>query len=86
MLPKSFVPIEAAIKTNNAAEQWKYSEGAWIPKEFRNIFLLNVKGKIFLSILSRWPVTFLLKTNTLTLPSKRVEYQICWNAMNIKEH
>lgn len=53
------------------ADQWRCTEGVWIPKEedakdisqFRTISLLSVEGKIFFSILSRRLTEFLLKNS-----------------------
>jgi len=53
------------------AQQWRFADGVWIPKEkdskkinkFRIISLLSVEGKIFFSIVARCLTNFLLTTN-----------------------
>ncbi len=50
--------IKVIWRRGKVAQQWRYTEGVWIPKEensstieqFRNISLLSVEGKIFFSI------------------------------------
>jgi hypothetical protein len=56
-------------RRGKVAQQWRFAEGVWIPKEenaknieqFRTISLLSVEGKIFFAILSRRLTEFLLK-------------------------
>ncbi|KAL3976498.1 mitochondrial import inner membrane translocase subunit TIM8 [Sarotherodon galilaeus] len=53
------------------ADQWRYAEGVWIPKEedskninqFRSISLLSVEGKVFFSVVSQRLTEFLLRNN-----------------------
>ena len=55
------------------ADQWRYAEGVWIPKEenskgidqFRTISLLSTESKIFFSILSRRLAHYLLRNKYL---------------------
>ena len=54
------------------AQQWRFAEGVWIPKEdntknikqYRTISLLSIEGRIFFAILSRQLTEFLLKNDT----------------------
>lgn len=56
-------------RRGRVADQWRWAEGVWIPKEenskninqFRTISLLSVEGKVFFSIVSRRLTEFLLK-------------------------
>lgn len=59
--------LKTIWRRGKVAEQWRCAEKVWIPKEedskridqFRLISLLNIKGKIFLSILARRLAVFL---------------------------
>ena len=62
LLNKLWKLIKAIWRRGRIADQWRYAEGVWIPKEensktieqFRSISLLSVESKIFLfRILSR---------------------------------
>ena len=56
-------------RRGKVAQQWRFVENVWIPKEenaknieqFRTISLLSVEGKIFFAILSRQLTEFLLR-------------------------
>ena len=71
LLVKLWKIIKAIWRRGKIAEQWRYAEGVWIPKEenskdieqFRSISLLSTESKIFFSIISRRLSTFLLKNN-----------------------
>lgn len=63
--------IRVIWRRGKVAQQWRFAEGVWIPKEkdskkinqFRIISLLNVEGKIFFSIVARRLTNFLLANN-----------------------
>lgn len=73
--PKLLVRLWKILKViwrrESVAAQWRYAEGAWIPKEedsrkieqFRIISLLSVKGKIFFKTVSQRLMKFLLKNS-----------------------
>lgn len=63
--------IRVIWRRGKVAQQWRFAEGVWIPKEkdskkinqFRIISLLSVEGKIFFSIVARRLTNFLLTNN-----------------------
>ena len=63
--------LKVIWQRGNGGDQWRFAESVWIPKEensweidqFRSIFLLGMKNKIFFSILSWWLNKLLLKNN-----------------------
>ena len=63
--------IKVIWQRGRVADQWRFAEGAWIPKEensrkieqFKSIFLLSTESKIFFSILLWRLSKFLLKNN-----------------------
>lgn len=58
-------------RRGKVAQQWRFAEGVWIPKEeesktidqFRTISLLSVEGKIFFSIVARRLTDYLLRNS-----------------------
>ena len=69
--PASLEDNKGDMVKGRVADQWKFVEGVWIPKEenskeieqFRSIFLLSTESKIFFSILSQQLSKYLLKNN-----------------------
>ncbi len=63
--------LKVIWRRGRVADQCRFAEGVWIPKEenskninqFRTISLLSVEGKVFFSIVSRRLTEFLLKNN-----------------------
>ena len=61
LLLKLWKCIKVIWRKGKVADQWRYAEGVWIPKEenswdieqFRCISLLSTESKIFFSIISR---------------------------------
>ena len=68
LLSKLWKIIKTIWRRGKIAEQWRFAEGVWIPKEensenidqFRSISLLSTESKIFFGILSRRLTKFLL--------------------------
>ena len=71
LLHRLWKTLRVCWRRGRVAEQWRYAEGVWIPKEdksstlsqFRTISLLSVEGKIFFSILARRLTAYLLKNS-----------------------
>ncbi|XP_067284127.1 uncharacterized protein [Pseudorasbora parva] len=63
--------LKVIWRRGKVAQQWRFAEGVWIPKEeesktidqFRNISLLSVEGKIFFSIVARRLTDYLLRNS-----------------------
>ncbi|XP_015259791.1 PREDICTED: uncharacterized protein LOC107104322 [Cyprinodon variegatus] len=63
--------IRVVWRRGKVAQQWRHSEGVWIPKEenasditqFRTISLLSVEGKIFFKILANRLSEYLLRNS-----------------------
>ncbi|XP_038154112.1 uncharacterized protein LOC119791846 [Cyprinodon tularosa] len=63
--------LKVIWRRGKVAEQWRFAEGVWIPKEegstnidqFRTIFLLSVEGKLFFSIVARRLTDYLLRNS-----------------------
>ncbi|KAL7876168.1 hypothetical protein AOLI_G00111310 [Acnodon oligacanthus] len=61
--------LKVIWRRGKVAQQWRFAEGVWIPKEeesktidqFRTISLLSVEGKIFFSIVARRLTDYLLR-------------------------
>ncbi|XP_077083545.1 uncharacterized protein LOC143736754 isoform X1 [Siphateles boraxobius] len=61
--------LKVIWRRGKAAQQWRFAEGVWIPKEedakeisqFRIVSLLSVEGKIFFNIVARRLADFFLK-------------------------
>ncbi|KAL7856407.1 hypothetical protein AOLI_G00200110 [Acnodon oligacanthus] len=63
--------LKVIWRRGKVAQQWRFAEGVWIPKEeelktinqFRTISLLRVEGKIFFSIVARRLTDYLLRNS-----------------------
>ncbi|KAL7856411.1 hypothetical protein AOLI_G00200150 [Acnodon oligacanthus] len=63
--------LKVIWRRGKVAQQWRFAEGVWIPKEeelktinqFRTISLLSVEGKIFFSIVARRLTDYLLRNS-----------------------
>ncbi|CAJ1076456.1 uncharacterized protein LOC119779116 [Xyrichtys novacula] len=79
-------------RRGKVAEQWRFAEGIWIPKEeesknieqFRTISLLSVEGKLIFSIVARRLTDYLLKNSYIDTSVQKggiPRYQGAWSIM-----
>ncbi len=84
--------LKVIWRRGRVADQWRFAEGVWIPKEenskninqFRTISLLSVEGKVFFSIVSQRLTEFLLKNNYIDPSVQKggfLELPAAWNTL-----
>ncbi|GFO24220.1 reverse transcriptase [Plakobranchus ocellatus] len=87
VLKKLHKILRSAWKNINISKEWMTAEGVYIPKEqdsrginqFRPISLLNVEGKIFLSVMASRLTKYLTENGYLSKRVAFLGFPVAWN-------